>query len=180
MSHPFNDAGFAETPLIGRRSGRTAESPLRVRRSDECPSQLSDWEFGHLFFDELARRLSEIHWTPVRVARRAAELLVTSPDSHILDVGSGAGKFCIVGSLSTGARFTGVEQRIELADQSRAFLNRWDIPRVSIIGGDVEAAGTRWAKSGGIVGASVGIGWARWLDFLSLGTRSPDLSAQRA
>src|SRR4030095_5525386 len=57
------------------------------------------------------RRFSVMYWTPVHVARRAAQLLVTGADSQVLDVGSGPGKFCLVGALATLGHFTGVEQR---------------------------------------------------------------------
>jgi len=60
------------------------------------------------------RVVSRTFWTPVRVALRAAELLVRNENSSVLDVGAGAGKFCIVGALSTNARFTGLEHRASL------------------------------------------------------------------
>lgn len=55
-------------------------------------------------------------WTPVAVAMRAAELLVADASTRVLDVGSGAGKFCIVGAAISGATFTGVEHRQGLVD----------------------------------------------------------------
>ncbi|HEX7669861.1 MAG TPA: hypothetical protein VF395_09770, partial [Polyangiaceae bacterium] len=57
------------------------------------------------------RAVSSSFWTPVSVALRAAELLVTTASSRVLDVGSGVGKFCIIGAAATGATFTGVEHR---------------------------------------------------------------------
>ena len=47
------------------------------------------------------RRFSIMHWTPVQVARRAAQFLVSGPETQVLDVGSGPGKFCLVGALAT-------------------------------------------------------------------------------
>ena len=111
-------------------------------------AELSDWEFDQLFFDDKARRLSEVHWTPVRVAKRAAELLSGGPKSRILDVGSGAGKFCLVGALSTDAQFFGVERRQALADYSRSLIKRQGVPRVSIIDGD--ASDLDWGLFDGI------------------------------
>lgn len=65
-------------------------------------------------FDELfpipIRGMSRVFWTPVAVARRAAELLVNGPRCRVLDVGSGAGKFCVVAGLSTPSQIFGVEQ----------------------------------------------------------------------
>jgi SAM-dependent methyltransferase len=79
------------------------------------------------------RRLSIVHWSPVHVARRAAQLLVTGPESRVLDVGSGPGKFCLVGALATLGHFTGVEQRPHMVEFSRAFAQKYTIPRVRFL-----------------------------------------------
>jgi tRNA A58 N-methylase Trm61 len=62
------------------------------------------------------RAISEFHFTPVKVAQVVAEFLVQKPGTRVLDVGSGAGKFCMVGAASTQGHFTGVEQRKSLHD----------------------------------------------------------------
>lgn len=49
-------------------------------------------------------------------ARRAAALLIPTPGARILDIGSGAGKFCIVAAACFDARVRGVEQRGYLVD----------------------------------------------------------------
>ena len=79
------------------------------------------------------RRLSIMHWTPVHVARRAAELLVTGAETRVLDVGSGPGKFCVIGALATLGQFTGVEQRPHMVDFSRSFARKYKIPRVHFL-----------------------------------------------
>jgi len=56
------------------------------------------------------------HWTRVKVARQAANLLAGVGAKNVLDIGAGPGKFCIVGALSTSAHFTGVEQRQDLVE----------------------------------------------------------------
>lgn len=84
-----------------------------------------------------ARRLSTIHWTPVRVARRAAQLLTEGRRSvRVLDVGSGVGKFCIVGALTSSAVFVGVEQRARFVDLASEIIRHYRIPRVRFIHGD--------------------------------------------
>jgi SAM-dependent methyltransferase len=60
------------------------------------------------------RKASKTHWTPVEVAKKAVELLAPTATSSVLDVGSGAGKFCVVSALLSPASFVGVEQRPEL------------------------------------------------------------------
>jgi hypothetical protein len=82
------------------------------------------------------RRFSIVHWTPLHVARRAAQLLVTGPGTRVLDVGSGPGKFCLVGALTTPGHFTGAEQRPYLAEFSRSFARRYSIPRVRFLCGN--------------------------------------------
>jgi hypothetical protein len=81
-------------------------------------------------FPAECRKLSARHWTPVEVAVRAAELLVPEPGTKVLDVGSGIGKFCMVGALTSLGEFTGVEQRKLLFDQARDITQRHGIPRV--------------------------------------------------
>src|SRR5262245_2791350 len=78
----------------------------------------SDGSFDSVY-DEEIRALSEEHWTPVAVAARAARILTFAGATRILDVGSGVGKFCIVGALCTAARFVGVERRHRLVSIAR-------------------------------------------------------------
>ena len=81
-------------------------------------NKIADLEFDRLY-PRWARRLSEMHWTPLAVARRAAELLVVGAETRVLDVGSGVGKFCQIGALTTAATFVGVEQRESLVEIAR-------------------------------------------------------------
>lgn len=74
---------------------------------------VSDDEFNAIF-PESIRKFSMRHWTPVDVAKMAAEFLAEKPGAKILDIGSGAGKFCMVGGAATKGIFTGVEQRKRL------------------------------------------------------------------
>ena len=80
---------------------------------------------------------SDSHWTPIVVAKRAAQMLVVAPRSRILDVGSGAGKFCIVGALTTPGEFVGIEQRPHLAEVAQDAAKRWNVRRVSFVMGDM-------------------------------------------
>ena len=93
---------------------------------------VADTEFDK-FFPMKARDLSAVHWTPVHVARRAAELAVHHPDDRVLDIGSGVGKFCIVGALTTNGHFVGVEQREGLVGTARDFASHFRVPRVQFI-----------------------------------------------
>ena len=90
----------------------------------------SDVEFDRAY-DTQIRELSQQHWTPVRVAARVAHLLTRAGASRILDVGSGAGKFCIVGALSTDAEFVGVERRGYLVDIAKQTALRFGADRAT-------------------------------------------------
>jgi SAM-dependent methyltransferase len=71
------------------------------------------------------------------VARRAAALLADGGSPRILDVGSGVGKFCIAGALTTEASFVGVEQRGDLVEAARDAASRCGAQRASFVHGDV-------------------------------------------
>ena len=58
--------------------------------------------------------ISKFHFTPVSVAQVAARFLVQKSGTRVLDIGSGAGKFCMIGASCTQGHFTGVEQRKNL------------------------------------------------------------------
>lgn len=87
--------------------------------------EVADAVFDRIY-PENVRELSKTHWTPVAVARRAAALLVSPerPARIVLDVGSGAGKLCIIGGLLTGAVFVGAERRRWLADAASRAAGR--------------------------------------------------------
>lgn len=96
------------------------------------------------YFPPTIRRLSEVHWTPVAVARRAAQLLVQSAATTVLDVGAGVGKFCIIGARTTPGRFVGVERHGLFAKVARNVVRRRRVPRVEIVRG--EALALDWRR----------------------------------
>jgi SAM-dependent methyltransferase len=83
--------------------------PLVLREALERRTAISDAEFDQVFPEDLRDR-SHLHWTPVAIAMRAAELLAPRPNLRVLDVGAGAGKVCLIGALVTGATWWGIEQ----------------------------------------------------------------------
>lgn len=75
---------------------------------------LTDITFDRLY-PERIQQLSKHHWTPVRVAKKAAGFLVAENGKNILDIGSGVGKFSLIGAhFFPEATFFGIEQRGEL------------------------------------------------------------------
>ncbi|WP_164109938.1 MULTISPECIES: methyltransferase domain-containing protein [Sphingobacterium] len=79
------------------------------------------------------QELSERHWTPVAVAKIAAQYLADGPNTKVLDIGAGAGKFCLVAAACTEARFYGVEQRESLTQLSKEIAVKHHIHNVEFI-----------------------------------------------
>lgn len=97
---------------------------------------VSDRHFDQIYTSDL-RYLSRQHWTPVRVARTAAQLLTEAGATSILDVGSGAGKFCIIGALTTSATYVGLERRAHLVEAARAAAAQLGVRRVRFSRGNL-------------------------------------------
>jgi SAM-dependent methyltransferase len=80
---------------------------------------------------------SSTHFTPVEVARHAARLLAPSPGMTVLDVGAGAGKFCLAAAFAAPcARFVGVERRPHLVEIATRLARAWGIANAWFIRGD--------------------------------------------
>jgi hypothetical protein len=104
----------------------------------------TDSAFDALVPAEL-RHLSQVHWTPVDIAIRAAALLSPGPSARVLDVGSGVGKFCAVGALSANGIWCGVELHEDLVNAGRRLTRALGIAhRTSFVHGDV--LGIDWSE----------------------------------
>jgi len=58
------------------------------------------------------QQLDKVHWSPLTVIYKSVQFLANRKDAKILDIGSGAGKFCLAGAYyKPNAAFYGVEQR---------------------------------------------------------------------
>ncbi|MEO8179597.1 MAG: hypothetical protein ABI895_12260 [Deltaproteobacteria bacterium] len=67
------------------------------------------------------------HWTPLPVAARAAQWLDELEIRTVLDVGSGAGKFCVAAALVGHCHFTGLEHRERLVLCGRSLARTFDV-----------------------------------------------------
>ncbi len=94
--------------------------------------KMEDEEFNSIY-PENVRKHAQGHWTPLDVARIAAEYLVKKPSAKVLDIGSGAGKFCMIGSALTQGFFTGIEQRENLVQVSRKISKYYKLGNVEFI-----------------------------------------------
>jgi hypothetical protein len=73
------------------------------------------------------RYVSSQYWTPIKVALRASQWLREVKVKTVLDVGSGPGKFCVVGALATECSFVGIEQRERLHLVARDLARRFGV-----------------------------------------------------
>ncbi|HEX7604202.1 MAG TPA: methyltransferase domain-containing protein [Polyangiaceae bacterium] len=115
---PINRGASARALRVTGDDARAARG-RRIGARLRAGGPLTDSQFDELY-PFAVRVMSTTFWTPVKVAQRAAKLLVRKPGCRVLDIGSGAGKFCLVGAMSTEGRFFGVEQRENLVDCARA------------------------------------------------------------
>jgi hypothetical protein len=94
--------------------------------------KIKDNAFDAIYASEM-REVAEIHFTPVEVAKKAAHFLVQKSGDRVLDIGSGAGKFCMIGSVFTDGIFTGVEQRGHLHDCAMSISNQYNLTNIHFI-----------------------------------------------
>lgn len=97
---------------------------------------LKDEEFDEIYPSSI-KELSDIHWTPVEVALKAAKLLVNKPKTKVLDIGSGSGKFCLVGASTTEGEFTGIEYKESLVNISKELIQEYNIQNFQILQDDI-------------------------------------------
>lgn len=98
----------------------------------KAKESVSDEEFDAIFPEEV-RDFSNRHYTSVYISQRAAEFLAVKEDIQILDIGSGTGKFCLVGAICTNAHFTGVEYRKYQSEIAKECADRYAITNVSFV-----------------------------------------------
>jgi len=103
--------------------------------------QIDEWFIDDDKFNSLypprIQKLADQHWTPLQVAKYAADFLVPEDGVKVLDIGSGAGKFCLAAShYKSNGFFYGIEQRIELIDSAREAKSRLGINNLSFMHGN--------------------------------------------
>ena len=108
---------------------------FEVLRLNVC---VTDYYFN-LIYPEKIKHLDKKHWTPVSVAKIASEFLVQRPGTRVLDIGSGAGKFCLIGATNTKGHFTGVEQRHELVELSQRLSAHYYIRNARFIHANIRS-----------------------------------------
>ena len=96
----------------------------------------ADLEFDKALSSEMQNH-SKFHWTPISVIEQAMQWFEADENTRILDVGSGIGKFCIVGSRLSKAQFTGVEKRQNLVDEANKLKSLNNTTNVDFVCSDI-------------------------------------------
>jgi SAM-dependent methyltransferase len=92
----------------------------------------------HLLYPASLHALARNHWTPLLVARKAANFLAVENGTSILDIGSGIGKFCLAAAYyKPKSAFYGIEQRKDLVDYAEAARKVLGLKNVSFIHGNL-------------------------------------------
>ncbi|MCB0634489.1 MAG: class I SAM-dependent methyltransferase [Saprospiraceae bacterium] len=97
---------------------------------------IEDEEFDHIY-PEAIREVADTHFTPIQVSKFAARALADRPNIKILDIGSGVGKFCTIGSVCSEGYFVGVEQRTGLCNIAKGICSRYNLTNVEIINANI-------------------------------------------
>src|SRR5215204_1420835 len=109
---------------------------MMVKDAETAKIFNNDAAFNKLFPPRIQAKASK-HWTPLDVAKSAAEFLVTENNVHVLDIGSGIGKFCLAAAnYRPEALFYGIEQRKELVDYANDCSSKLDLFNVFFIHGN--------------------------------------------
>jgi SAM-dependent methyltransferase len=94
---------------------------------------LKDEDFDKIYPPDI-RRLSKRHFTPVNVARKAAEWLNEFEEKKkLLDVGCGVGKFCFVAGSLTNHAITGIDYRENYIYLCKSLCERYGIKNLDFI-----------------------------------------------
>ncbi|MFB6456413.1 class I SAM-dependent methyltransferase [Chitinophaga sp. Hz27] len=97
----------------------------------------NDTSFDWLYPEHI-QKLSKRHWTPMPVVQRSARFLACRPGVKVLDIGSGVGKFALLGAFyNPEANFYGIEQRQELHDHAMSAKAYTGISNVDFIHGNL-------------------------------------------
>lgn len=97
---------------------------------------MTDSEYDEVYPEHI-KKLSDIHWTPIEIARIAIEWLELDEHSHLLDIGSGVGKFCCIAAEMTNAKITGVEKRKNLVRIAEKVIKEKELSNIQIINSNI-------------------------------------------
>lgn len=98
----------------------------QLYRALQAGYDISDSAFDSCLPREL-QAASAQHWTPLDVVRQVSTWIDQLRIRTVVDVGSGAGKFCVAAASCTQARFLGFEQRPRLVESARQLAGSFGV-----------------------------------------------------
>lgn len=111
---------------------RAARRLIDVLQAGGCPP---DRVFDCLLPEPL-RVVSPQYWSPLPVAKRAAEWFRDVRVQSVVDIGSGVGKFCVATAILGECRLTGLEVRPFLVRSARTLARLFELnQRVRFVSG---------------------------------------------
>ena len=94
---------------------------------------LSDNEFNSIYPLSI-QALSPRHLTPIEVGKKASQFLCFKDGLKVLDAGSGAGKFCMIGAaIQPSCTFYGIDFREKLIHSSNKLKEKYNISYVQYV-----------------------------------------------
>lgn len=129
--HVLTQYPFSRFPPEPEERQQGTIVPFRKKSPNDCFFR-NDAEFDWLYPEHL-QLMSLKQWTPIAIARKAAEYLAVK-QAKILDVGSGIGKFCLTAAhLYPDSFYFGVEQRHELVHYAKTAKKYLGIDNVDFL-----------------------------------------------
>jgi SAM-dependent methyltransferase len=111
------------------------------RLRDDLRRGIADDDAFDALYPPAIQAASGRFWTPRAIAVRAARLFSRHGARRILDLGSGAGKFCVVAAVARpDLDLTGVEQRPHLVEAATVAARRLGLANVHFHHGDATHA----------------------------------------
>jgi hypothetical protein len=126
MNHGFATLEVDRSGWQGASGAASGPLPLQIASSIRSGKRPPDHDFDR-FLPRPLRSLSNRYWTPLAVVACAAKWLDELGVRTVVDVGSGAGKFCIAGAMMSRCHFLGVEQRPHLVAASRVMSKLYGV-----------------------------------------------------
>lgn len=122
--------------LVAHAASRPAPAPSFVAERLRAGVPVPEGSFDR-FLPPRFRVVAEQHWTPLAVTQRIARWLRELQIDSVVDLGSGAGKFCVATAVAAPqCRFIGIEQRPALVEAARELARVFGVAhRVEIIAG---------------------------------------------
>lgn len=118
--------------VVVRYTDSKIEEEVMIFKNIQSNIEIIDSDFDQIYPNKI-KKIADIHFTPIQVSKTAAQYLADREGVKILDVGSGAGKFCMIGSACTEGHFIGVEQRKGLCTVAKRITRKYKLTNVEFI-----------------------------------------------